>query len=54
MTWAPMVIIAAVTWYTINIGRVAWRRGNKGGAIGVGILAALTFLFPLGVLLLGR
>jgi hypothetical protein len=41
-----MLVITAVAWYTLNVARVAWRDGNKSGAVTVGILAVVAFLMP--------
>lgn len=42
--WAGAAVIAAVAWYTFNVSRVQWRKGNKAGAIGAGLLALLVFV----------
>lgn len=43
MAWVASAVIAAVSWYTFNVGRVAWRQGNRLGAVGATILALIVF-----------
>lgn len=42
-----LFVVACITWYTVNIARVAWREGNRFGAVLTSVLAVLTAALPL-------
>ncbi|MGE5675608.1 MAG: hypothetical protein ACM3XM_17300 [Mycobacterium leprae] len=48
-----MLLPLLVAFYTFNYGRYVWRQRNRGGAVGLYLLAATTVLVP-GVYLFWR
>lgn len=42
MKWFLVLIPALISYYTLTYGLWAWKRGNRGGGIGVFILVAFT------------
>lgn len=52
MTYIAILIAGCVGWYTVNVARLAWRAGRKGGAVAVGALALVAFALPTALLLI--
>jgi hypothetical protein len=42
MNFLLMIVPLGITYYTFTYGLWAWRQGNRGGGIGVFLLAAFT------------
>ncbi|MGE5577444.1 MAG: hypothetical protein ACM3TT_09675 [Syntrophothermus sp.] len=49
-----LLLPAAAAWYTASFGLWTWRQGNVRGAIGIFVIAAVTFALPLYLLLIGN
>lgn len=47
LAYASLPLILAVTLYTFNFARQEWKRGNRLGGTGVGLLAVTSLLFPI-------